>query len=482
MIGFTYSNLIKGILTLIGLYFLWRYIEEHMYHYDYAKVHYVNDMKVFTPSNIKSLQTFVINENKKKNSFYCIKGSNFSHGGHTLIEHGTQIDMVKINHMIYNINNNTNIKLGAGCRWSDVISYLVKMNRTPMSIQSYYNFSVGGSISVNCHGRNFNDGSISDSIVSMLVMSTSGQIIYCDREINTELFNGVIGGYGLLGIIIEATMRTSDNCMMRKYVTETSIYDIQKTFSEESKMDNKKRILFNSVIYPSNINKAYNCFWIEETIPINYNSYPKTRKITKFPVLVPILEQLLRISNIAKTIRPYCETKNLYPSKIFPNMAWKSYEMCYDTNQHKVITKHPSTTVLQEYFIPEQHFTTFLQYLLQHSKELNMINISCRYVKRITNSVVNYAPVNSYSIVLYFPIINNKWGINNLTKWTNNMIDKLMEFNGKFYLPYLRTYDINEIKAMYGNEFDQLLHLKKIYDPDNKLKSDWFMNVRIKNV
>ena len=45
------------------------------------------------------------------------------------------------------------ITVQAGATWEKLINYLDKFNLSVSEMQSYYNFTVGGSISVNCHGR-----------------------------------------------------------------------------------------------------------------------------------------------------------------------------------------------------------------------------------------------------------------------------------------------------------------------------------------
>ena len=73
---------------------------------------------------------------------------------------------IDINEINYDQNSN-NVQVGGGCIWKDLILELYKYNRTVAEMQSYYNFSVGGSISVNCHSRNIKYGSISDTILSI---------------------------------------------------------------------------------------------------------------------------------------------------------------------------------------------------------------------------------------------------------------------------------------------------------------------------
>ena len=111
--------------------------------------------------------------------------------------------------------------------------------------------------------------------------------------------------------------------------------------------------------------------------------------------------------------------------------------------------------------------------MLDIINEINIINISIRYVKKTTDSVLNHSPVDSYSVVLYFATVNNEFFLRKHTKWTNKMLDITMRLGGKFYLPYLRTYSKETIMEMYKNELNRMMELKLKYDPDKLIINEW---------
>jgi len=67
-------------------------------------------------------------------------------------------------------------------------------------MQSNDDFTVGGSISLNCHGWNPATESIASTVESFTLMKADGSIVQCrrDRPHDHELFGAVCGGYGLL--------------------------------------------------------------------------------------------------------------------------------------------------------------------------------------------------------------------------------------------------------------------------------------------
>ena len=58
---------------------------------------------------------------------------------------------------------------------------------------------------VNAHGMDHQAGALAKSIKSMRVMLADGLLKPCRRPRTKDLFNLVVGGYGLFGVIVEAS-------------------------------------------------------------------------------------------------------------------------------------------------------------------------------------------------------------------------------------------------------------------------------------
>jgi hypothetical protein len=431
------------------------------YSSDYGDVNRVKNQEYIKPKSINELSKFIIHNYYGKQRQLCIKGAGYSHGGHTLLENGIQIDMININHIKY--INDDYIIVGGGCKWYDIIKFLLKYNKTLECIQSYYNFSVGGSISVNCHGRNTHK-TISDTIKSLTIMLSTGEIIKCDRINNYELFKGSIGGYGLLGIIIEAEIYIINNEIIECTIIKNTLKNIY--FPDKNYFQNNDVVYYNTIIYPKT-NKYVHCIW-KKTKSIKVNKLKKIKEPKDQYYISPFMEQLLRRFDIIKQIRPYYD--NLIMDE-FNNskISIMSYEIADDVNILKPLSHHPTTTILQEYFIPISRIYDFLNFFNTISYNQNILNISVRYVNKINDSILNYAPIDSYAIVLYINIYNNNFGLNKLKLWTNKLLEKTIELSGKFYLPYLKVYDIKYINMMY--DLNKIFLLKKKYDKYNIFKN-----------
>ena len=68
--------------------------------------------------------------------------------------------------------------------------------------------TIGGAIASDVHGKNHHmDGSFSDYVVSLKVITGEGILYECNKEKNSKLFYATCGGMGLTGIIVSAKIK-----------------------------------------------------------------------------------------------------------------------------------------------------------------------------------------------------------------------------------------------------------------------------------
>jgi FAD/FMN-containing dehydrogenase len=93
----------------------------------------------------------LIKQAKLEGKKISIAGAQHSMGGHTIYPDGIVLDMKGFNYTAFDSVQNI-LLTGSGALWSQIIPYLDAKGRSIAVMQSNNSFSVGGSISVNCHG------------------------------------------------------------------------------------------------------------------------------------------------------------------------------------------------------------------------------------------------------------------------------------------------------------------------------------------
>lgn len=181
-----------------------------------------------------------------------ISGAKHSMGGHTIYPDGIALNMLPYNHM--HLDEKTNIlSIGSGATWQQALQYLDGFGKSIAVMQSFSDFSIGGSISVNGHGWQQNAAPISSSVQSFTLMQANGEIINCSRHENPELFKLVIGGYGLFGIILDVKLKVVDNVALKFNSISLDPQDYLKTFSSSLRTIHKSSLLMGVCVFQINI-------------------------------------------------------------------------------------------------------------------------------------------------------------------------------------------------------------------------------------
>jgi FAD/FMN-containing dehydrogenase len=100
------------------------------------------------------------------------------------------------------------IRLEAGVLLSDLIDTFGPRGFLPYVVPGTRFVTVGGAIAADVHGKNHHcEGGFGRYVDSILLRTGQGETIEVSREQGADVFLATIGGMGLTGIILEATLR-----------------------------------------------------------------------------------------------------------------------------------------------------------------------------------------------------------------------------------------------------------------------------------
>ncbi len=96
----------------------------------------------------------------------------------------------------------------AGLMLSDIIVRAAPLGWFPAVVPGTQNITLGGAIANDVHGKNHHRrGTFGCHVERFSLLRSDGVVRACSRTENTELFEASIGGMGLTGLILEATIR-----------------------------------------------------------------------------------------------------------------------------------------------------------------------------------------------------------------------------------------------------------------------------------
>lgn len=430
---------------------------------DVTKLNPIAVDKVLEPTTSKE----VLEALKNTSGIVSIGGGRFSMGGQTATEKSIHFDMRYFNKLLHLDVDKMKVTVQSGMRWRELQEKIDKHNLSIKVMQSYSNFTVGGSLSVNCHGRYVGEGPIMSSVEAFRIILADGREVKASRKENRDIFYSAIGGYGGIGVITEVTLNLVKNEKIRREIIlkDTSKY---KYYFWNNIRKNKKAVLHNGNIYPPDFKTISLETWYRTETPLT----DKTRLIPKGKRywLEPNVISSISTIPYGATVRQNIIDPVLRKSE---KVVWRNFEASQDVAMLEPSTPRLLFTyVLQEYFIPVQRFEDFVAKMKSvfEINKVNVINVSIRHAFPDEGSYLAWAPEEVFSFVVYYKQRTGEAARIEVGNWTRQMIDQALSVGGSYYLPYQIHANKDQFKKAYKRS-GEFFKIKKKYDPTNRFRN-----------
>ncbi len=452
---------------------------------DYSRSKKYSVQTIYTPETIEELQNIL----RQTNLPISIKGGGFSMGGQTIAEKGVVIDMTKLNRITSYDPQQKIVSVQGGASWRQVQETIDKDNLSIKVMQSYNNFSVAGSLGVNVHGRYVGFGPIISTVREIKIMLSNGDIKTASRSDNSDLFYGAIGGYGALGIILEATLELTPNRKIERFVRDFKGNSLAQTTREyiehfaEDIENNPGAVMTNADLYPPNYTTIRSSTYVDSYKPLTTEErmQPSVKSPTFFSELMASMDQLY---NKIKLIRGAIVAPHELDQE---KVVMQNWEASYDVNglmslndRYPILrTLFPFSnrkSLLQEYFIPRDQLPAFIEKMKTIFKEynVNVSNVSIRHVPKNTESVLSWSKEEGFALVIYYTQTYGFRPNKHLAKaklWTQKMLNEVINSGGSFYLPYQVYASREQFEKAYPRH-KEFYALKRKYDPNSRFTNN----------
>jgi FAD/FMN-containing dehydrogenase len=397
-----------------------------------------------------------------------IAGARHSMGGHSIRKDGIVVDMRPFHAM--RLEGDV-LHVQAGALWSDVLPHLNRSGRSVAVMQSNNSFSVGGSISVNCHGWQARRPPIASSVLGFRILRADGSIVGCSRSENPELFSLALGGYGLFGIILDVELRVVPN---EEYRLERAVLPAEGYAP-----------VFESLVARApDVSMAYGRLsvapesFLREAILSAYHRVPAGSgkpSPTEFPEITGLTRALFRGqvgSDYGKSLRWRAE-KGLGGSlggTVFRN------QLLGEPAEVFANRSAASTDILHEYFVPPESFAAFVdevrRIVPKHGGDL--LNVTVRDLVRDDDAFLRYADRDMLALVMLFNQPRTAAGEASMQAMTRDLIDAALRGGGRYYLPYRLHATRDQLRAAYPR-IDRFFELKRRYDPQDLFQNEFYV-------
>ena len=408
---------------------------------------------------------------RRDHQHIAISGVHHSMGGHTIYPGGIVLDMLSFNRMSLDEQKRI-LTVGAGARWSQIIPYLDRHGQAVSIMQTNNDFSVGGSISVNCHGWQNDSQPICSTVESFRILTASGEILKCSRTENQELFSLALGGYGLFGVILEVNL----------WVVPNEWYVAEPHRVKPSEYNQRYHELTRN---RADVHMAYG--------RINVASIDFMRD-----GIVTLLKKTSSDKSVIDTLT--ADKPNLLKRLVFrggvgsafgKNLRWLLEKTIGETagkvlSRNQIMnepsdlyaTRDPnSTDILHEYFVPAARIGEFVEKIrpifLKHRPDL--LNITVRNVEPDQDTFMRYATEEVFGLVMLFSHPRDATADTAMRQFTEELIDAALACGGRYYLPYRPHATLAQLQRAYP-QAREFFTRKQRYDPDSLFENEFFLN------
>ncbi|WP_456274991.1 FAD-binding oxidoreductase [Bacillus sp. AK031] len=414
-----------------------------------------------------------VNDAVEENLKVSIAGKMHSQGGHTYYPGSVVLDMTSFNKVLDLDVDKKTIRVQSGATWNDIQEAANPHGLSVKVMQSQNIFTIGGSLSVNVHGRDIRHGALIETVNSFRLLKHDGEIINVSRIENEEYFPLVIGGYGLLGVILDVELQLTNDELYEMKTTKLPYDQYSEFFQQEVKGNPEVKM------HLARISTAPDTF-LEDMYVTDYVSAGQQKLMNEYKELKG--EEGTFISKFMLGIsRKFDWGKDVFWEMQKTYFAGKDGDLVTRNNAMRSESEFmeyegaSDTDILQEYFIPVNKFTAYIDDLREvlDKEELNLINITIRYVDENEDAVLSYSKEDMFALVLLINQEKSKEGIADTERIIRKMVDVTLEHRGSYYLPYYSYPSKEQMRKAYPKT-NTFFESKRKLDPQEVFMNQFY--------
>lgn len=431
---------------------------------------------VETPRNVTEMRQ-VLAQAQKDNLPICMMGTCHNLGSHAFVDGAMGLDLKRFQRVLALDPRGKRITVESGITWDKIQGAVSLHGLAVQAMQSDNNFTVGGSLAANAHGRDLHYSTLIQSVLGFRMMLADGSIVSASRTENAELFRLAIGGYGLFGTILDVDLALAEDCVYRQSSRVMPIRDLPGYFSQRIRSDATAEFFIArpSIAPRGFLDDTIVMVWRKSATRDNVFQLDHERNVRRDRFLFG----LSRKYTWGKTLRWHAEKYiALHPGN--GSMVSRNNAMRPPVSAIKMFdydSPH-DTDVIQEFFVPIPHFAHFMEAMgdMLRESQTNLLGLTIRYVLRDTESFLSYAPrEEAFAVVVYINELLSAEGRAKGTALIQRLTRLAIEHDGTFYLTYIRDLETEDLRRAYPN-IDLFFEAKRRYDPQNRFTSRFFQN------
>jgi FAD/FMN-containing dehydrogenase len=436
--------------------------------------------RVVRPASVATIQA-ALWDARREGRAVSVAGGRHAMGGQQFGRDALHLDMTRFNRVLRFDKAKGHIEVESGIEWPELIEYLNREQagqRNQWAIHEKQSgvdrVSLAGSLASNIHGRALALPPIIGDVESFVLVDAAGKLHTCSRKENVELFSLAIGGYGLFGIITHVTLRLVPRTKLERVVDIVAVKDLLPRVDERI----RDGYLYGDCQYSTDLATD------AETHGGVFSCYRPVDWDTPMPAEKKQLtaDDWARLYVLARTNKKKAwEEYSNYYRTTSGQIYWSDIHQlagAFDSYR-KAVDPRSGTEMITEVYVRRKDFVPLLAAARRDFLEQN-VDVTygtIRFIERDTESFLNWAREPSVCIICNLHVKHTEAGKRKAAADFRRIIDRAIEFGGRYYLTYHRWALRRQVEACYP-QFVDFLQLKKKYDPQQRFQSEWYRHYR----
>ncbi|HZL89082.1 MAG TPA: FAD-binding oxidoreductase [Pirellulaceae bacterium] len=432
--------------------------------------------RIVQPATLAELES-ALDSARKEDLAISVAGGRHSMGAQQFGSGNLHLDMTAFNRVLHLDEERGLVTAEAGIQWPELIQELHR--RQPVAEQPWTirekqtgvdAVTLAGSLASNVHGRALASPPIVRDVESFELLDAEGRLQRCSRTENAELFSLAIGGYGLFGVMTQVRLRLVRRYKVRRRVEKIVVKDLLDWYQRRI----GERFVFGDCQYSGDLSGAAEA---HEGIFPCYQRVPLDTPLTERPRSFSRddwagLYRLMRTDK-RRAFAEYAEHYLQTDGQVY----WSdTHQLAGNFVGHRTaVDAREGTEMITEVYLRHDDLLPFFAKIRQDMAErkADIMYGTIRFIERDDETFLPWAKERSVCVVCNLHVRHTDEGIAKAQADFRQILSRVVEFGGSFYLTYHRWATAEQVAACYRRIRD-FFRLKRKYDPHERLQSDWY--------
>ncbi len=416
----------------------------------------------------------------------AVAGGRHAMGGQQFCDGGVVLDTREMKRVLHLDAERGRLEVEAGITWPDLIrGYLKLQHGEPrqwgirQKQTGADRLTIGGAIAANIHGRGLALRPFVADVESLSVVGAAGNLQLCSRRCNPELFRLVMGGYGLFGVVVSATLRLARRSKVQRIVRMLETDELSAAFEDRIRAGcTYGDFQFCTAPETPHFLRSgvFSCYRpVADATPIPADQIRLSAREWERLLDLAHCNKAAAFSEFAAFY--LASSGQIYWSDTHQlNLYLEDYHAALDARLEAPV---PATEMITELYVPRDRLWAFMESVrrdfLAHS--VNLVYGTIRLIERDTDTFLPWARERYACVIFNLHVEHSPAGIEPARATFERLIDLAIDQGGSYFLTYHRYARRDQLLACYP-QFTDFLERKRALDPQDLFASDWYRHCR----